>query len=228
MLHTLLQFHNLLPVVGTTLYVFYPKKLRLTPNILYNISLIHNAFLIGFSLWTFISLSQILYEDGFVIEANYYFSNPTFDTVIYYFYLSKYYEYFDTFLLYLNGKTPIFLQKYHHVGAVICWHLCYYWKVDSIWVITLFNSFVHTIMYSYYLGALLKFQFVKIIKPHITSMQLFQLSLQPLCLYAYNDESLINMRINYIFTVYISGLIILFSEFYYKAYIKDNKTKLSL
>jgi hypothetical protein len=58
----------------------------------------------------------------------------------------------DTFLLYLHGKTPIFLQKYHHIGAVISWHLVYVYKVDAIWLPSLANSFVHTVMYSYYLG----------------------------------------------------------------------------
>jgi hypothetical protein len=76
-----------------------------------------------FSAWTFVSLCNILYEYGIVCQSDYYFQIEKFDRIIYLFYLSKYYEFFDTFLLYLNGKDPIFLQKYHHIGAVICWHI---------------------------------------------------------------------------------------------------------
>jgi len=107
----------LLAIVG---YLAYPKQLRINPTLLYFLSVIHNGLLVVFSAWTFVSLSQILYNDGIVLQSNYYFQNPQFDTVIYWFYISKYYEFFDTFLLYLNGKSPIFLQKYHHIGAVVC------------------------------------------------------------------------------------------------------------
>jgi len=107
----------LLAIVG---YLAYPKQLRINPRLLYFLSVIHNGLLVVFSAWTFVSLSQILYNDGIVLQSNYYFQNPQFDTVIYWFYISKYYEFFDTFLLYLNGKSPIFLQKYHHIGAVVC------------------------------------------------------------------------------------------------------------
>ena len=57
-----------------------------------------------------------------------------FDTIVYLFYISKCESscdvFLDTFLLYLNGKTPIFLPKYHHMGAVLSWHLMYVYKVD--------------------------------------------------------------------------------------------------
>jgi hypothetical protein len=34
------------------------------------------------------------------------------------FYLSKYYEFLDSWILVLQGKDPIFLQIYHHAGVV--------------------------------------------------------------------------------------------------------------
>jgi hypothetical protein len=92
------------PLVAIAGYVAYPTQFRINPSLLYIFSLIHNGALIAFSAWTFISLSQILYTDGLVFQPNYYFQNPQFDRVIYWFYLSKYYEFFDTFLLYLQGR----------------------------------------------------------------------------------------------------------------------------
>jgi len=212
------------PLLAITAYLLYPKQLRINNTLLYWLSVIHNGCLVTFSAWTFVSLSQILYTNGVVFQSNYYFQNPWFDTVIYFFYLSKYYEFFDTFLLYLNGKTPIFLQKYHHIGAVICWHLCYTYKVDCIWIPSISNSFVHTIMYSYYLGCLLKINQVRFIKKYITSLQLVQLFIPNfICLYFYMPpiETTFNYNIIKIFVGYVSVLVGLFARFFYTNYIKD-------
>lgn len=215
--HTILSCH-IPPLVAIAAYVSYPKQFRIHPTLLYLVSLTHNGLLVAFSAWTFGSLSQILYHDGIVFQSNYYFQNPHFDTIIYLFYISKYYEFFDTFLLYLNGKSPIFLQKYHHIGAVVCWHLTYVYKVEGIWLATILNSFVHTIMYSYYLGCLLKINQVRFIKKYITSLQLCQLIPQPICLYLYNNDEHYNILL--FFTFYSVGLVMLFGLFYYDNYIK--------
>ena len=209
---------HITPLLSIAGYLAYPKQLRINPTVLYFLSVIHNGLLVAFSGWTFISLSRILYKDGIVFQSNYYFQNPHFDSIIYWFYISKYYEFFDTFLLYLNGKSPIFLQKYHHIGAVICWHLTYVYNVEGIWIATILNSFVHTIMYSYYIGCLLKINQVRFIKKYITSLQLCQLIPQPISLYLYNSDE--NYNILLFFTFYSVGLVILFGRFYYDNYIK--------
>jgi len=213
------------PLLSIAGYLAYPKQLRINSALLHFLSVIHNAFLVMFSSWTFISLAQLVYDEGIVFESNYYFKNPQFDTIIYYFYISKYYEFFDTFLLYLNGKNPIFLQKYHHIGAVICWHLHYVYKVDCVLFPSLVNSFVHTIMYSYYLGCLLKINQVRVIKQYITSIQLIQLFINFSCLYFYAPpvETDFNYFLIKVFGAYASVLIILFSQFYYSNYIKPNR-----
>ena len=214
---------HITPLLAIAGYVLYPKQLRINPTLLSVLSVIHNSVLVAFSAWTFVSLSQILYNDGIVFQSNYYFQNPRFDTVIYWFYISKYYEFFDTFLLYLNGKTPIFLQKYHHIGAVVCWHLHYVYKVDCVWIPSIANSFVHTIMYSYYLGCLLKINQVRFIKKYITSLQLTQLFIPNfVCLYYYAPpiETAFNYNLIKLFVGYVSVLVVLFSQFYYTNYIK--------
>ena len=214
--------HHIIPLLAIVGYMVYPKQLRINPSLLHFISIIHNGLLVAFSTWTFMSLSQILYNDGIVFQSNYYFKNPNFDRIIFCFYISKYIEFFDTFLLYLNGKTPIFLQKYHHIGAVICWHLHYVYKVDCVWVPSIANSFIHIIMYSYYLGCLLKIKQVRFIKRYITSLQLIQLTVPNfICLYYYIPpiETEFNYNLIKLFVGYVVILIILFSQFYYSNYI---------
>ncbi len=214
--------HHIMPLISIAGYIAYPKQLRINPSTLHSLSVMHNALLVAFSAWTFLSLLQILYSDGIVFQSTYYFNNPAFDRIIYLFYLSKYYEFFDTFLLYLNGKTPIFLQKYHHIGAVLNWHLAYFYKVDSIWLPSLINSFVHTIMYSYYLGCLLKINQVRAVKQYITSLQLIQFFASYALLYLYKPpiESWFNYYIMIITSLYAFGLIVLFGKFYYDMYIR--------
>jgi hypothetical protein len=137
--------------------------------------------------------------------------------------MSKYYEFFDTFLLYLNGKSPIFLQKYHHIGAVVCWHLSYVYKVDAVWLSSICNSFVHTLMYSYYLGCLLKINQIRFIKKYITSLQLAQLlsgHYHTLVKYKPPVETNFRYSIILIADAYVCGLILMFSVFYYKNYMK--------
>ncbi len=215
-----------LPILAILGYISYPKNIRIPKCILHPVSILHNSILVVFSAWTFLSLSQILYKDGIVFQSNYYFNQPKFDDIIKLFYFSKYYEFFDTFLLYLNGKDPIFLQKYHHIGAVICWHLCYHYKVDSIWIPSISNSFIHTIMYTYYLGCLLKIEKVRFIKKYITSLQLIQLIVpNGICLYYYYPpiETPFKYNIIILFVGYVSILIILFIQFFYKTYITPLK-----
>ena len=213
--------NHIIPLLAIAGYLSYPKNVRIEPNLLYYLSVVHNGFLVSFSAWTFLELSKIMYTDGLVFQSNYYFQNPEFDKVIYLFYISKYYEFGDTFLLYLNGKTPIFLQKYHHIGAVISWHLMYTYKVDMIWMASLLNSFVHTVMYSYYLGCLLKIDKFRVVKKYITSLQLIQFFVLYSNFYFYRPpiESWFNYYIITFFASYGVGVIGLFGKFYYDSYI---------
>jgi GNS1/SUR4 family len=73
------------------------------------------------------------------------------------FYISKYYEFFDTWILVLKGKPASLLQVYHHTGiAFIMWCAV---SSQSAWLlfVVLLNSVIHTLMYTYF--------FIKTISP---------------------------------------------------------------
>ncbi|EEC49746.1 long chain acyl-coa elongase [Phaeodactylum tricornutum CCAP 1055/1] len=73
------------------------------------------------------------------------------------FYISKYYEFLDTWVLVLKGKDASFLQVYHHAGIVFCmWGAV---ASQSAWLlfVVLLNSVIHTLMYLYF--------FIKTISP---------------------------------------------------------------
>ena len=66
---------HITPILAIAGYINYPKDLRINPTLLYSLSVTHNVLLVAFSVWTFISLSQVLYTHGIVFESNYYFQN---------------------------------------------------------------------------------------------------------------------------------------------------------
>ena len=227
---------HLFPIVGTIVYVkissflktFFStvdKKNVETP--LYCFSLVHNAGLAGFSFFTCKELCKIVYTQGIIVGHNMYMPQPYVKSLILWFYISKYYEYFDTFLLYVKGKDPIFLQKYHHIGAVICWHLCYVYNVDMIIFGTILNAGVHTIMYSYYLSTLLKMN-IRGLRMYITTMQIAQLTaglFTGTYYYFPPVETYWNYCIIIVFNAYIVGLLYLFGKFMVENYFPQKKIK---
>ncbi|EDQ87654.1 uncharacterized protein MONBRDRAFT_33213 [Monosiga brevicollis MX1] len=69
---------------------------------------------------------------------------------LYVFYLSKFYEMIDTFILALKKKDLTFLQMYHHAIIVL---LCWSWidaKFFLAWYAMVVNATVHTFMYYYF------------------------------------------------------------------------------
>jgi len=104
---------------------------------------------------------------------------------------------------------------------VLSWYLMYQYKVDMIWMATLLNSGIHTIMYSYYLGCLLKINQLRHIKKYITTLQLCQFFILYSNFYLYRPpiETWFNYGIISFFAAYGVGIIGLFGEFYYDTYV---------
>lgn len=67
------------------------------------------------------------------------------------FYISKYYEFMDTWILVLKGKPPSFLQIYHHTGIAFCMWIGVLSHSPWLKYVTLLNSIIHTLMYTYFL-----------------------------------------------------------------------------
>lgn len=64
------------------------------------------------------------------------------------FYLSKFYEVLDTFIILAKGKPSSTLQTYHHAGAMLCMWAGIRYMSAPIWVFVQFNSFIHALMVS--------------------------------------------------------------------------------
>ena len=64
------------------------------------------------------------------------------------FYLSKFYEVLDTFIILAKGKPSSTLQTYHHAGAMMCMWAGMRFMSAPIWMFVLVNSFIHAMMVS--------------------------------------------------------------------------------
>lgn len=66
------------------------------------------------------------------------------------FYLSKFYEVLDTFIIVAKGKRSATLQTYHHAGAMLCMWAGIRYMSPPIWMFVFLNSAIHAMMVSFY------------------------------------------------------------------------------
>lgn len=155
------------------------------------------------------------------------FAEPTgwYKSLTFYFYISKYVEFLDTYFLILVGRPVTWLQFLHHLGAPIDMAYIYHSENDGSWIFVGFNGLIHTIMYYYYAACIMKWWCP--FKQIITSMQLTQffvglcfVTVYPIRFpeeYWGNDMK----RQAWLFNFgYIAVLITLFGNFYYVNYYK--------
>ncbi|OQO05842.1 hypothetical protein B0A48_09937 [Cryoendolithus antarcticus] len=90
------------------------------------------------------------------------------------FYLSKFYEVLDTFIIVAKGKRSPTLQTYHHAGAMLCMWAGIRYMSPPIWMFVFINSFIHALMYTYFTATALDIKVNKSIKRSLTTMQIAQ------------------------------------------------------
>lgn len=119
------------------------------------VTLIHNLLLCAYSFWTCVNVWSLtskhlnLYGyESTVCNNRLWTSGMNFWGFL--FYLSKYWELLDTFLLIWKGRQPSFLQVYHHAVTLICAYMLQASHSTVMFLFVGLNSAIHTIMYAYY------------------------------------------------------------------------------
>ncbi|KAK4875914.1 hypothetical protein RN001_012336 [Aquatica leii] len=150
---------------------------------------------------------------------------------VYTYFICKLTELLDTvfFVLRKKDKQITFLHLYHHtVMPIISWGCTKYFPGGHGTFVGVINSFVHIIMYFYYMVAAMGPQYQKYLwwKKYITTLQLSQFCIaflhsMQLLFYdcGYPRWSMFFTLPNAIFFYY------LFSDFYNKAYTDESKAK---
>lgn len=236
--------HPVVPVVGVGMYWFLSapvcawirETFALKPkgSFVQTVTVAHSAILALYSFWTFINSVNILNKymrNKTMMESLCDYDEKLWDVYnigfwCTHFYLSKYYEFVDTWILHLKGRDPGILQTYHHAGIVICMWAIVVTKSGSAVVTMVFNSFIHTIMYTYYVFAALGYS--SPLKHYLTQAQMIQLvtgcsvavamAITPGCMSPAEGFSTL------VLNLYAFYLIYLFYDFYKRAY----KSKLVL
>jgi len=178
--------HFQVPILASIMYLISLFALKnfmkdRKPLSLKTITLVHNVFLTCISLVMFCGATYgaiLKYREqgfwaGLVCEQD---SQPIKGPLFYWtyiFYISKFYELIDTYLIVLKKKPIIFLHVWHHfVMPITCWAgLEGKWCL-ALWTSTFWNSFVHVLMYYYY--TISTFGYNPWWKKHLTALQIFQ------------------------------------------------------
>jgi len=146
----------------------------------------------------------------------------------YVFFLSKFYEFLDTFVLIARRKPVSFLHCFHHfITAFLCW----VGLVNALsiqWITIVLNGSVHVFMYYYYLAQTLGGDVWW--KKHLTTGQISQFVLDILgsLLWVYwkfeNGSNCSGTNGSLIFMDMVVGsFLILFINFYRQTYKKGTK-----
>lgn len=90
------------------------------------------------------------------------------------FYLSKFYEVLDTFIILAKGKLSSTLQTYHHAGAMMCMWAGMRYMSAPIWMFVFVNSGIHAMMYTYYTLTAFNIRVPMLVKRTLTSLQITQ------------------------------------------------------
>jgi len=143
------------------------------------------------------------------------------------FYVSKYYEFLDTFVLLVKQKKVMVLQSYHHAGAVLTmFGLCYTQASSVLWFVCL-NSMIHTFMYTYYALSACGIRLPG--KSLITTCQIIQFLVGISCTvpifvmkYTGSVDCQTDAQVAALVAVhlYVFPLIALFANFFIKSYMK--------
>ncbi|PVV05281.1 hypothetical protein BB560_000205 [Smittium megazygosporum] len=141
--------------------------------------LAHNVALALYSMYTFYNsvslfISTALEEglESAYCDSNFTCMNNGLFKLSYLFYLSKYYEVIDTAIILLKGRRSSTLQTYHHAGAILCMWIDVNNALASVFYFVIVNSFVHSVMYTYFAFSSLGFYLPG--KQYLTSLQITQ------------------------------------------------------
>eukprot|EP00227_Mantoniella_beaufortii_P012391 CAMPEP_0197605610 /NCGR_PEP_ID=MMETSP1326-20131121/43431_1 /TAXON_ID=1155430 /ORGANISM="Genus nov. species nov., Strain RCC2288" /LENGTH=293 /DNA_ID=CAMNT_0043173433 /DNA_START=72 /DNA_END=953 /DNA_ORIENTATION=+ len=195
----------------------------------------HNVFLVSLSLYMCVGCLYEAVRNNYTLWGNAYEPSQTaLAHYIWVFYVSKIYEFVDTFIMLLknNLKQVTFLHVYHHATiSFIWWMIAHRAPGGDAYFSAALNSWVHVCMYTYYLMAVLIGKDEKRRKKYLwwgrylTQMQMFQFFLN-LCQAVYCSlYSPYPKFVSNLLFVYMISLLGLFGHFYYTKHVSPKEKK---
>jgi hypothetical protein len=217
------------------------------PFNVYYIALLHNINQTVLSAYMTVEIIRQVYLNGFG------FANNALDTsnphhlgmanIIWLHTASKLVEFIDTIIMCLkkNFRQVTFLHLYHHTSVFCVWWVMIFFACGGeAYLAALLNSFVHVVMYGYYLWATFarklegdekpSFLHPAFYRPYITRLQIAQFvilfsvsSYDLFYLHFYKKALVFSPGAVFMQWGYTFSLLILFAQFYISAYLKPKK-----
>jgi elongation of very long chain fatty acids protein 4 len=195
----------------------------------------HNVFLVALSLYMCVGIIVEAVKNKYTLWGNAY--NPAetkLAELIWVFYVSKLYEFMDTFIMLLKGNVNqvSFLHVYHH-GSIsfIWWMITYNAPGGDAYFSAALNSWVHVCMYFYYfLAAMLPKDQKTRAKylwwgRYLTQMQMFQFFMNLVQAAYCWQYSAYPKFMSKLLLVYMISLLCLFGNFYIQKHMVKGKPK---
>ncbi|WZN65006.1 fatty acid elongase [Chloropicon roscoffensis] len=226
------------PVAGTVFYLLLvtvgPKIMaRKKAYVLKDAMIAYNAYQVLYNTWCCYGFVREVMGNGYANKLHWWGNAP--ETIgsnfglgffIWLHYNNKYLEFFDTIFMVLRKKNEqlSFLHIYHHTSIAWAW-----WVVTKVncggdsYFGALCNSFIHVLMYAYYLMAALKISCPW--KRHLTKMQMIQFLT---CIvhagYLYIHKTVPTVLLT-LQVFMMASMFVLFYVFYMRKYKKKGKKK---
>lgn len=223
-----------LPIVMSLLYLGGIYSMRVVmanrkPMGLKDSMVVYNLYQTLLNLWCVIAFVQEVRALGMSIVGNPIDNSPEayrLGFIVWVHYNNKYVEFLDTVFMALRKKDNqiTFLHVYHHVLLVWAWYCATkYGTTGDCYFGAICNSFVHVLMYGYYLLALLKVNTPW--KRWLTKIQLVQFCV------CFAQASYVMYNNHY--PAWLGGLqifvmvnmLVLFGNFYHKSYTTAPKSR---
>jgi len=203
-------------------------------------AMLNNLVLVSLSAFMCIEIVRQAFVNGYSLFGNAVSPPPqgtAMAKMIAIFYCSKILEFNDTIIMVLkkNFHQISVLHVYHHFSIFIIWWLVTLWAPNGeSYFSAALNSFIHVIMYSYYLLSGLGIKSVSFIRPYITRSQMTQFCCMMIQA-TYNivvglksseeeRQKQYPLPLSILLWVYMVTMLGLFANFYRKSY-KSKKTK---
>mmetsp|Transcript_24723 Transcript_24723/g.68342 ORF Transcript_24723/g.68342 Transcript_24723/m.68342 type:complete len:274 (-) Transcript_24723:244-1065(-) len=204
----------------------------------YPIKFVYNVSQIMLCAYMTIEACFLAYRNNYTVLPGQVYNqeNPPLGNLMWLFYVSKIWDFWDTIFIVLGKKWRqlSFLHVYHHITIFLFYWLNISVNYDGdVFLTIVLNGFIHTVMYTYYFicmhtkvpetGKSLKIWW----KSSLTMMQMVQfvtMMSQGTYLLVMQNEN-VPLRITGVYVVYILSLFFLFAQFFVTSYMKPKKKK---
>jgi len=205
-----------------------PLLVRLRKEPIKGLMIIYNFVQVVLCTWMCVSALQVARAKGYKVICNDFDDTDTeMSLVLWVFYVSKILDFFDTFFIVARGTWSqfSFLHTYHHVTIyLVYWLNANAGYTGDIYFTVVANSFVHMVMYSYYLARIFGFEIKN--KHLVTQLQMVQfLAMNAQAIYILYYGCAFPSNITKLYLGYIVSLLFLFANFYVQSFLKGKGKK---